>query len=467
MTLTSILFFAVAALIYGLAVPSRRRGWLLLAGSVVAIYWLQPISPLRPVDFVLPTGTLVLGVAGWFLVRKEDAIGREDLITLGVLAGLIVALALFGGIAGVTPSVPPGIVEVILALAGIAAVGVTLGTMIQDRTKVLWLFILFILAIFAVLKSEPLLEGVSMWLRARQDRPLGLAAASDIQWLGFSYIAFRLIHTLRDRQTGKLPPLSLREYITYLIFFPAYTAGPIDRVERFVKDYRALPGLDAPRAVEGGFRILIGIFKKFVIADSLALFALNVTNATQAQSGWLWVLLYAYAFRLYFDFAGYSDIAIGIGRLFGIALPENFHRPYGKSNLTTFWQSWHMTLSNWARFYVFTPVSRALMNQPRRLPTTLIVLIAQLSTMIVIGLWHGLTANFVIWGAWHGVGLYVHKLWTDNTRDFYASLKDWQRRAVYVVGLLLTFHYVALGWVWFALPDPTLSWNVLLRLIGR
>ena len=114
------------------------------------------------------------------------------------------------------------------------------------------------------------------------------------------------------------------------------------------------------RTVEGVSRIMIGIFKKFVVADSLARFALSVQLVNDAQtSAGLWVLLYAYAIRLCFDFSGYSDIAIGLGRLFGINLPENFDRPYIKSNITTFWQSWHMTLSAWARFYVFTPLSRS------------------------------------------------------------------------------------------------------------
>jgi D-alanyl-lipoteichoic acid acyltransferase DltB (MBOAT superfamily) len=346
---------------------------------------------------------------------------------------------------------------------------ITLAALVPDRQRALPIVILLVLVLFAVLKSDALAQGLSAWLRSRSGRPLYLAQVSDVQWLGFSYVAFRLLHTLRDRQTGKLPALSLREYVTYLIFFPAYTAGPIDRAERFVKDYRALPALDAPRSVEGASRIMIGIFKKFVVADSIARFTLSATLADQAQTGvGLWILVYAYTFRIYFDFGGYSDIAIGLGRLFGINLPENFDRPYLKSNITTFWQSWHMTLSTWARFYVFTPLSRVLMNRPRKPSATVIVLIAQVATMLVIGLWHGITLNFVIWGLWHGVGLWIHKLYTDRTRTYYLGLKDRPRlqRAIQWGATLLTFHYVALGWVWFALPDVTTSWNVLLRLFG-
>src|SRR5262249_50776701 len=160
---------------------------------------------------------------------------------------------------------PPAVVDVIVVLVGVAIAVVALGSVIEDRQKVIPWFILFILVIFVVLKNEQLSQAASMWLRGQEGRPLYLAQASDLQWLGFSYVSFRLIHTLRDRQTGKLPALTLREYITYLIFFPAYTAGPIDRAERFIKDYRALPAPSAARTVEGVSRIAIGLFKKFVI----------------------------------------------------------------------------------------------------------------------------------------------------------------------------------------------------------
>ena len=126
--------------------------------------------------------------------------------------------------------------------------------------------------------AEPFAAAVSAVVRSWNAQDVTLASAADLSWLGFSYVAFRLIHMLRERQMGKLPALSLREHMTYVIFFPALTAGPIDRAERFVKDLRALPEtplFTAPRLVEGLTRIAVGLFKKFVIGDSLALFALN------------------------------------------------------------------------------------------------------------------------------------------------------------------------------------------------
>jgi len=269
-----------------------------------------------------------------------------------------------------------------------------------------------------------------------------------------------------------LPDLSLRDYLTYIIFFPAYTAGPIDRAERFIEDFHKLGdihGLDVNRLTEGGTRITVGLFKKFIIADSLALFSLDAEKAAQVDSVWgLWLLLYAYAFRLFFDFSGYSDIAIGIGILFGIKLPENFDRPYLKNNIAGFWQSWHMTLSNWVRFYVYSPLSRTLLRRKPKPSTEMIMFICHMSTMIVIGLWHGVTLPFFVWGAWHGLGLFVHQIWSRKTGKWYRGLKDkpQQRQAWIITGILLTFHFVLLGWVWFALPDMSTAVTVFGRLFG-
>jgi alginate O-acetyltransferase complex protein AlgI len=214
----------------------------------------------------------------------------------------------------------------------------------------------------------------------------------------------------------------------------------------------------------------MGLFKKFVIADSLAQgVSLTVTNAAQVENtAGLWLLLYGYALRLFFDFSGYSDIAIGLGILFGVRLPENFDYPYLRPNLTAFWQSWHITLSSWARFYVFTPLSRWLLRRPGRPSPVIIVLISQLATMIVIGLWHGVTPNFIVWGVWHGVGLFAHKQWSDRTRGWYRRLSERPllKRAWTVLAWFLTFHYVVLGWVWFLLPDTAQAVGVFGRLFG-
>jgi len=206
------------------------------------------------------------------------------------------------------------------------------------------------------------------------------------------------------------------------------------------------------------------LFKKFVIADGLAWIALNDVFAANVHSaGWLWVLLYAYSLRIYFDFSGYTDIAIGLGRLLGARLPENFDAPYLKPNLTQFWNAWHITLTQWFRSYFFNPLTRAMRSAKRPAPQWLMILFAQVATMALIGLWHGVTTGFLLWGLWHGLGLFVHNRWSDwmKTRQI-----NWSASFVKYSGVFVTFHYVTLGWLFFLLPDPALAWDVLLKLLG-
>jgi alginate O-acetyltransferase complex protein AlgI len=331
-----------------------------------------------------------------------------------------------------------------------------------------------LITLFVATKTTPLLTAISATWRALTGRDPALAAPNDLAWIGFSYAAFRILHTLRDRQTGILPALSLPQYVTYVLFFPSFIAGPIDRADRFQRDWEALPTMprwDANRFGEGALRVAVGVFKKFVIADTLALgVALNATNASQVTDGVaLWVLLYGYSLRLFFDFSGYSDIAIGIGIWFGVRLPENFKQPYLQTDITRFWQSWHMTLSDWARFYVFSPLTRSLLRRKPKPPTWTVVLAGQLATMVTIGLWHGVTWNFLIWGLWHGLGLFVHKQYTDRTRPFYRRLREqggWRWWLAEGGAWLLTFHFVVLGWVWFTLPTIGMAWGVFVRLLG-
>jgi alginate O-acetyltransferase complex protein AlgI len=471
MTLFQIGIFSGLSVILSSLKTASLRGWLLLVISILAVYWIQPPLDIRYLDYFLSTAVLIISILCWTLTRASQPLQRTDIIALVVIAASIIIVATTRYL---TPDLritsrPPDLSEVLPALAVIAAI-VALLLYLQPLPR--WLTtaaIVAIIALFAILKYEPLNLWVSSLLRQWRGQDPSLASLQDLSWLGFSYVAFRLIHTLRDHAVGVLPDLTLREYLTYILFFPAYTAGPIDRAERFVADLRASAGLTASRMVEGSRRIIIGLFKKFIVADTLALISLNALNAEQTtHAGGLWLLLYAYAFRLYFDFSGYTDIAIGIGIFLGIQLPENFDRPYSRSSLTAFWQSWHITLSSWVRYYVFSPLSRALLRHPQRPPLTLILLIGHLTTMTVIGLWHGVTANFLIWGLWHGVGLFLHKLWSDRTRRWYLNLRKTpsRHRAWSFIGWFITFHYVLLGWVWFALPDFDSAVRVLTNLVG-
>jgi D-alanyl-lipoteichoic acid acyltransferase DltB (MBOAT superfamily) len=385
-----------------------------------------------------------------------------------------------------TPSTPPQALSAALGVAAWAALALVILRRFSGRRGALIGLTALLITLFIILKTEPLAQAASALLRTLTGQSAALASSLDLRWLGYSYIAFRLIHVLRDKATGRLPALELREFVAYVVFFPSLAAGPIDRAERFARDFRAAQAAPQADVIEGARRIVLGVFKKFAVADTLALIALNGVNAAQTTStGWTWVLLYAYAFRLYFDFSGYTDIAIGLGRMFGVKLPENFDQPYLKPNLTAFWNSWHMTLSSWFRSYVFNPVTRALRSPAPgagraaaavAASPAAIILIGQALTMLLIGLWHGVTPNFALWGLWQALGLFVHNRWLDYSRRREARRAEGGgqkaegrgRKAVgQAVRIAITFHYVALGWVWFALPSVELSARVFGLLFGR
>jgi D-alanyl-lipoteichoic acid acyltransferase DltB (MBOAT superfamily) len=293
-----------------------------------------------------------------------------------------------------------------------------------------------------------------------------------VEWLGFSYIAFRLLHILLEYVNGRdLCGATGAETLLYVLFFPALPAGPIDRLPRFVEDSRGeAKQFNWRLAYTGLARMVVGGAKKFFIADVLlAPLAMSGTLSPYTSTAFTWLRLYAIAFYLYLDFAGFIDMAIGAGMLFGYTLPENFDAPYRKINLAQFWQSWHMTLSNWLRTYIFLPLSRTLLRSRLRSHPRLIVLITQMTTMLLIGLWHGITLNFALWGLWHGGGLFVHKVFADETRRWQRQIKQSPpvARLMDWAGVVLTFHFVALGWILFVMPTPEDSLRFALRLLGR
>ena len=471
MTIQEILILIAAALTLGFIY--QRTKWVnpLMIASIIFIYWLQPETELRYLGYWLPTISLTIMVICWAVTAFPENRSRPaHLGSLALIFLVLIALQLLRvfdlsrllGFVAVPRSL--GAFLVPLLLLGIA------GLLFRSRQTTppgaLWGTFALLILIFLVLKTPALAEGASKAWRAVKGQSLALASAAELSWLGYSYLAFRILHTIRDKQAGRLPDIALNEYITYLVFFPAFVAGPIARVEQFTTSLREITGTFDEHLAAGSKRILIGLFKKFVLADSLALFALNAQNASQPTStlgGW--VLLISFSFQIYFDFSGYTDIAIGLGKYFDIQLPENFNQPYLKPNLTQFWSNWHMSLTNWFRAYFFNPISRSL--RKKKLSALAILFITQISTMVLVGLWHGVTINFAVWGCWHGLGLLVQNRWSAWIKKRYKSAEQrWLQNLRDGFGTLLTFAFVTLGWVWFVLPTPKLALDFLGLLFG-
>ena len=284
-------------------------------------------------------------------------------------------------------------------------------------------------------------------------------------WLGASYVLFRLIHVLLESRRPGFPVSSFSDLLLYVLFPSTLVAGPIDRFPRFRgnEEYRKPEFGDV---AEGGRRIVVGIFKKFAVADFLGGLPLDLPHAGLSTPR-MWASLYIFGFQLFFDFAGYSDIAIGAGRLVGFSIPENFDFPYLRENLTRFWQSWHITLSGWMRDYLFFPLGRLLRRRVPELPASAGVLGCQTVTMVAIGLWHGLDGAFAAWGVWHAAGLFAHWKWAQVRRGRPGARPGLPRLAARAVSVALTFQFVMVGWVFFYGTSLRESGAILAKLFGR
>jgi len=362
---------------------------------------------------------------------------------------------------------PPRINEVLVAI-GVFIILLLLFSKVTQKVS-LFIAIVLIISLFVILKQPTLSLIASKSLRALSGQNQALAKFTDIRWIGFSYIAFRLIHTLRDKQKDRFNNVNLETYINYCLFFPTLPAGPIDRLDHFKSEISHTKEDKLNDFAIGGKRIVLGLFKKFAISDSLALIALNNTNAVQVDSTpWMWTALFAYSFFIYFDFSGYSDIAIGLSRLMGVKMPENFNKLYLMPNLATFWNSWHITLTQWFRAYFYNPFTRYLRTRKKPLPITIAIFITHVATMVLIGMWHGLTWNFIIWGVWHGLGLFIQNRWSYFLTQVMKKRQDnlLINNVLYIFSTACTFIFVSVGWVWIAVTEPEISWHFLRNLAG-
>ena len=282
--------------------------------------------------------------------------------------------------------------------------------------------------------------------------------------VGISFITFQKLSYSLDVYKSRHPVFEkLQDYALYIFMFPQLLSGPIvrpgqiasqiaDRSQQETLDYR----------LTGFYRFVIGLAKKVLIADFLGVTVNEIFALSPAElsSGLTWIGAIAYTFQIYFDFSGYSDMAIGLARMLGFRLPENFNFPYISQSITEFWRRWHITLSLWFRDYIFLPLAYSV---SRKLPKEhylglradkVIYLIATTVTFLLCGFWHGAAWTFVIWGAYMGLFLIIDRLF----------LLKYLKKIGTVPSIAITFFLLMIGWLIFRSQSPGEAWFFIRRL---
>lgn len=286
------------------------------------------------------------------------------------------------------------------------------------------------------------------------------AGAASLPWsgldiilpIGISFFTFTQIAFLVDCYRGEVREYRFIHYVLFVSYFPHLIAGPVLHHRDMMPQF-ADPANAHPRAANFAIGLsifTIGLAKKVLIADNLSPLAMPVFAAGAEPTlieAWIGVL--AYTFQLYFDFSGYSDMAIGLSRLFGVKLPLNFNSPYQAANIAEFWRRWHMTLSRFLRDYLYIPLGGSRRGEAMRYRNLML-------TMLLGGLWHGAGWTFVIWGGLHGLYLVLQQAWQ---RAFGAARsRCWPA--------VLTFLAVMLAWIFFRAPDVATAWDITGALVG-
>lgn len=282
--------------------------------------------------------------------------------------------------------------------------------------------------------------------------------------VGISFYTFQTLSYTFDVYRNEIrPERHLGRFALYVALFPQLVAGPIERARHLLPQLKNSATLDWARVVSGVQLVLWGLFKKVVIADWLAIYVDAVYGNVGAHEPATYLLAtYAFAFQIYCDFSGYSDIAIGSARILGLDLMENFRRPYFSTSITEFWRRWHISLSTWLRDYLYIPLGGNRRGIGRTYANLLI-------TMVLGGLWHGASWNFVIWGALHG-GLLALSRVTLQVRDRIYCRMRIGPALKNAFRIIITFHLVCIGWVFFraeTLSDATTILTGFLGPFGR
>jgi alginate O-acetyltransferase complex protein AlgI len=283
--------------------------------------------------------------------------------------------------------------------------------------------------------------------------------------LGISFFTFQQIAYLVDVMRGAKVERDIVSYTLFVSFFPHLIAGPLVHHAEMIPQFkRGRTGRSSVLAARGLAIFAAGLFKKVVIADNLAQFVTPVFAHLDAGGGvttsWAWLATLAYALQIYFDFSGYSDMAVGLALLFGIRLPVNFRSPYKATSIIDFWRRWHITLSRFLRDYLYIPLGGNRLGQSRRYVNLLV-------TMLLGGLWHGAGWNFLVWGGLHGIYLSVNHVWHSWRGDHApASTSAAPAAAAKILSWAVTFFAVVVAWVFFRAKTMAGAGQMLGGLFG-
>ncbi len=310
----------------------------------------------------------------------------------------------------------------------------------STKTRRFWLLASLVtnLGILGVFKYGNFLIGQTGSIWAALDiTPPTLPGSIPV---GISFYTFQTMSYTIDIYRRKTTPCgNPLDFAVYVSFFAQLVAGPIVRATEFLPQIQKMPRIVGAHVGEGIQRFILGLFKKVVIADNVGLFVDNVfATPGDFSAPTLWFAAYGFALQIYCDFSGYTDMALGIGRAFGLKIPENFNVPYVAVSITDFWRRWHMSLSRWLRDYLYIPLGGSRLSKILTYRNLML-------TMLLGGLWHGAAWTFVIWGGFHGLLLAFEratglgKAWEERTHGRFVF---WARQIV-------TFHLVCFAWVIF------------------
>jgi D-alanyl-lipoteichoic acid acyltransferase DltB (MBOAT superfamily) len=322
-----------------------------------------------------------------------------------------------------------------------------LGAAKDKRRVLLWIGIVFNILVLVALKYSGFYVAALAHLLNRTGIRTGAGGLQFLVPIGLSFITVQMISYLIDIFKNQLvAEKRWLEFNTYVLYFPKFLSGPIERAKTFIPKLDRPVTLTKDQIVNAIALILIGMVRKIIFADALnALIPADAfVHPLNYSATVLFTWLLAYAFAIYNDFAGYSSMVRGISSLFGIELANNFNIPYLSRNFSEFWNRWHISLSNWLRDYIFFPISRALRVKATNRYRIFNIIVPPIVTMLVSGLWHGASWNLLLWGGMHGIYLVLERI---SKLGRFNVPPDEQPRYRQVIGTIIVFLFVILAWI--------------------